>query len=87
MFANAQSIVSKIDLLQTDVSEWKPYFVGIVESFCTDDHSDAYLALEGYELVGRRDGNTTTRGIARGSCSGARGGYRPGWWRWREERR
>ena len=65
MFANAQSIVSKIDLLQTEVSTWKPDFVGIVESFCTDDHSNAFLALEGYELVGRRDGITTARGIAR----------------------
>lgn len=66
MFTNAQSIVSKISLLQTEVSTWRPDFVGVCESFCTDDHSDAYLALEGYELVGRKDGNSTTRGIARG---------------------
>ena len=66
MFTNAQSIVSKISLLQTEVSTWRPDFVGVCESFCNDDHSDAYLSLEGYELVGRKDGNSTTRGIARG---------------------
>jgi hypothetical protein len=38
----------------------------LVHGFCTDDHSDAYLSLEGYELVGRKDGKTTTWGIARG---------------------
>ena len=68
MFFNAQSIVSKVDLLQTELcaSSKKPDIICICETFCNDQHSDAYLALTGYEIISRRDGRDTSKGIARG---------------------
>ena len=68
LFFNARSIVSKIDLLQTELyaRSSKPDIICICETFCNDQHSDAYLALTGYEIVSRRDGRDTSKGITRG---------------------
>ena len=68
LFFNARSIVSKIDLLQTELyaRSSKPDIICICETFCNDQHSDAYLALTGYEIVSRRDGRDTIKGITRG---------------------
>ena len=68
LYFNAASLVSKVDLLQTELSEKsnKPDIICICETFCNDQHSDAYLALPGYEIISRRDGRDTTNGIARG---------------------
>ena len=68
LFFNARSIVSKVDLLQSDLHERsnKPDIICICETFCNDNHSDAYLKLLGYEIVSRRDGSDTVNGITRG---------------------
>jgi hypothetical protein len=44
----------------------KPDIICVCETFCNDQHSDAYLALPGYEITSRRDGSDTSNGIARG---------------------
>ena len=63
-----RSIVSKVDLLQTELQarSTKPDIICICETFCNDQHSDAYLKLCGYEIVSRKDGTDTVNGIARG---------------------
>ena len=61
LFFNARSIVSKVDILQTEFQarSKKPDIICICETFCNDQHSDAYLNILGYEIVSRRDGTDT----------------------------
>ena len=68
LFFNARSIVSKVDLLQTELQarSTKPDIICICETFSNDQHSDAYLKLCGYEIVSRKDGTDTVNGITRG---------------------
>lgn len=68
LFFNARSIVSKVDLLQSELQarSSKPDIICICETFCNDQHSDSYLKLIGYEIVSRRDGSDTVNGITRG---------------------
>ena len=44
----------------------RPDFVMICESFSNKEISDAYLKLDGYELVCRNDGKDTVNGKCRG---------------------
>ena len=66
LFFNARSIVSKVDILQTELlaRSSQPDIICVCETFCSDQHTDAYLGLTGYES--RRDGRDTTNGITRG---------------------
>ena len=66
LYTNCRSILNKIDLLRTHVSVFLPDFVCLVETFCRQDITDAYLALEGYNLVSRKDGVDTVNGHCRG---------------------
>ena len=66
LYFNARSILSKIDLLKTHVSENKPELIAVCESFTNCDIGDALLGLEQYELISRKDGRDTTNGRARG---------------------
>ncbi len=63
-YCNAQSIVNKIDELSCVASELNPDILLIVETWCHQDISDAYLTLMGYELVPelRKDRSDTTNG-------------------------
>ena len=68
LFFNARSIVYKVDILQTELlaRSSQPDIICVCETFCNDQHTDAYMALTGYEIVSRRDGRDTTNGITRG---------------------
>ena len=62
LFMNAQSVVNKMDLLQTHVSELKPEIVAVTESWTHDDITRSMLKLLGYDLIGRRDRTDTLKG-------------------------
>ena len=48
------------------VYDIKPSIIMLCETFTRDDISKAFLSIDGYELIVRKDGTDTTRGIARG---------------------
>ena len=56
LYLNARSILSKLDLLQIQVSDNKPELIAVCESFTHSDIGDALLGVEGYELISRKDG-------------------------------
>ena len=62
LFMNAQSIVNKIDLLQTHVCELKPDIIGITESWTHEDITDGVLKIKGYDLIGRCNRTDTVKG-------------------------
>lgn len=66
VYTNARSIVGKIDLLRTYVCDLKPSMVCICEASTKSSISDAYLNLDGYNLVVRADGTDTKEGWCRG---------------------
>ena len=66
LYTNARSIVGKIDLLRTYVYDLKPSLVCICEASTNNSISDAYLSLDGYNLVVRADGTDTKEGWCRG---------------------
>ena len=49
-FTNAQSIANKIAELQTAVQQHCPKLIGVAETWCSDNVSDAELHLQGYDL-------------------------------------
>ena len=66
LYTNARSILNKIDDLRTSVTDLQPDFVCICESFVKHDISEAYLSLDGYQLIVRQDGRDTVEGKCRG---------------------
>ena len=50
LYLNAQSIFSKIDELCTTANEHKPDLILIMESWCSEEISDALLTVPGYDL-------------------------------------
>ena len=66
LFGNVRSILNKRLELQTLVYSSKPSMVLLCESFATKEIPDSLLHLDGYNLVQRRDGNTTRQGLCRG---------------------
>ncbi len=61
---NAQSLLKKIDELCCVVDSIKPDLILVTESWCNGDISDAYLSIDGYELLPdlRQDRENTARG-------------------------
>ena len=66
MYFNARSILNKIDLLRAECIVTRPDIIMVTESFGRSDITDAYLALDGYQLVVRKDGGDTEGGKCRG---------------------
>ena len=66
LYTNARSILNKIDQLKVTVFEKKPSFIMICESFVREDIVDAYLSIDGYQLVVRQHGRDTIQGKCRG---------------------
>ena len=62
VYTNARSIIGKIDLLRTYVFDLKPSVVCICEASTNSSTSDAFLSLDGYNLVVRADGTDTSDG-------------------------
>ena len=64
LYLNAQSIVRKVDELACVANDLDPDLILITETWCNSEISDAYLAIEGYELQPdlRRDREDTEKG-------------------------
>ncbi len=64
LYLNAQSIVKKIDKLCCVADSVKPDLILVTESWCNGDISDAYLGIDGYELLPdlRQDRENTAKG-------------------------
>ena len=62
LFMNAQSVVNKMNLLQTHVCELIPDIVAVTESWTHQDITSEILKLHGYEIIGRRDRTDTVKG-------------------------
>ena len=58
--------MNKINLLRADCSVVLPDVVLVNETFCKSDISDAYLKLNGYNIISRQDGRDTIEGRCRG---------------------
>ena len=65
MYFNTRSIVNKIDLLRGECATIKPDVILVTESFCRKDITDAYLVIDGYQMVVRKDGTDTEGGKCR----------------------
>ena len=78
LYSNARSIIGKIDLLRTDVVDLKPELVMICEAGTNSSITNAYLAISGYSLIVREDGQDTTEGWCRGLLIWAKEGLKAG---------
>jgi len=52
--------------LRALVYDVKPSIIMLCETFTRDDISKAFLQIDGYELIVRKDGKDTANGTARG---------------------
>ena len=68
LYLNAQSIISKVDELASQISVMDPDLILVTESWCREDISDAFLKLPGYMLQTelRKDRADTANGIGGG---------------------
>ena len=62
MFANAQSIVNKIDEVKAIMAVNKPDIMAMTETWTHGGIGDDYLNVDGYELILRSDRNDTENG-------------------------
>ena len=66
LYSNVRSILNKMLEFRALVFDTKPTIIMLCETFTRDDISKAFLDLDGYECVIRKDGTDTTNGVARG---------------------
>ena len=66
LYGNVQSICNKIDELRGWVVDMVPDIICLVETWTNSDHTNAFLAIDGYEIVCRHDRSDTGRGIGGG---------------------
>ena len=68
LFLNSRSLKHKICELQEYIEalEDRPKIICVNETFTNDSVTDAQIAIEGYELIARRDGKDTEGGRCRG---------------------
>ena len=64
MYLNARSIVNKI--LRVECATVKPDIILVTETFGRKDITDAYLVIDGYQMVVRKDRTDTEGGKCRG---------------------
>ena len=62
VFANAQSIISKINEVRAVMPSINPDIFAVTESWANEDIGNDLLIINGYELVSRVDRNDTDRG-------------------------
>ena len=62
VFANAQSIISKINEVRAVMPTINPEIFAVTESWANEDIGNDLLIINGYELVSRVDRNDTDRG-------------------------
>ena len=66
LYGNVRSVVNKIDELKCMVTDLKPDIICIAESWTNKSHSDAYLKIQGFNIVCRHERKDTTAGIGGG---------------------
>ena len=69
MFANAQSMINKLDEIRAVVKLQNPDIFAITESWTNDDIGNNLLQIDGYEIIDRQDRNDTERGRGGGIIS------------------
>ena len=62
MYTNCQSVVNKRAELRVMVTDLKPDLVCLTECWTNELIEDGLLAIEGYELLVRKDRSDTTKG-------------------------
>ena len=62
LYTNAQSLIRKINELNVVSNDLKPQIICINETWSNSEHSNAYLSIEGYEIISRHDRNDTGSG-------------------------
>ena len=61
-----RSVVSKIDLLRATVSDIKPDIICLSETWTNIDHTNAFLHIQGYNIIARKDRTDTKCGAGGG---------------------
>ena len=73
LYSNVQSINNKVDELRAIVDMENPDVIALTETWTNDTINDAYLHLDNYELVERRDRRDTVGGRGGGIMVYAKG--------------
>ena len=73
LYSNVQSMVNKIGELRAVIEMEKPDVVVLTETWTNEAISDAYIQLNGFEMVARRDRQDTTGGRGGGIVVFVRG--------------
>ena len=78
LYTNAQSILGKLNELSAYVSDMKPDFILLTESWCNPSVADTDLTLPGYQLEQelRKDRTDTNNGIGGGLLVYSRNGHK-----------
>ena len=66
IYTNARSVCNKMNELRCVVSELKPDFILVNESWSNSSHSDSHFKIDGYSLVCRSDRSDTVEGVGGG---------------------
>ena len=66
LYANARSILNKIDLVRSTIASDKPDLLLICESWTNSSITNGYLSIDNYELVQRLDRQDTNIGFGGG---------------------
>ena len=66
LYSNVHSVVNKIDELRCNVSDNKPDVISICETWTNNDISNAFLSIDGYNIICRHDRKDTNNGIGGG---------------------
>ncbi len=67
MYTNAQSLVGKVNELSCTACDIDPDIILVIESWCNEGISDAYLSIQGYELKSELRMDRSDTGAGRGA--------------------
>ena len=66
LYSNVHSLVNKIDELRCNVLDLKPDIICICETWTHADILNAYLNIDGYDIICRQDRKDTSKGVGGG---------------------
>ena len=66
LYTNAQSLIKKINELNILACDLKPDIICVNETWTNEEHSRAYLGINNYDIICRKDRKDTNRGIGGG---------------------
>ena len=73
IYSNVQSLNNKVNELRAIANMESPDVIALTETWTNENITDAYLQLEGYELLARKDRTDTSRGRGGGIVVYVRG--------------